>query len=87
MVLTPSTMPCLGTLAPDFSLPDVVSSQTVTRDGVRRGGGLLVIFLTGPHETAAQPRSAGATGLTGATDRQRTARESRPTADQAAFAS
>jgi peroxiredoxin len=46
MVLTPSTMPGLGTKAPDFSLPDVISGGTVARDGVRRDGGLLVIFLS-----------------------------------------
>ena len=35
----------LGTIAPDFSLPDVVSGKTVTRDGAKGAGGLLVIFL------------------------------------------
>jgi peroxiredoxin len=35
----------LGTMAPDFSLPDVVSGKTVTRDGAKGAGGLLVMFL------------------------------------------
>lgn len=35
----------LGTLAPDFSLPDVVSQATVSRDSVKGHGGLLVMFL------------------------------------------
>lgn len=35
----------LGTLAPDFSLPDVRSGRTLTRDDVKGAGGLLAIFL------------------------------------------
>ena len=35
----------LSTLAPDFALPDVLSHATVTRDGVKGHGGLLVMFL------------------------------------------
>jgi peroxiredoxin len=35
----------LGTMAPDFSLPDVVSGRTVSRDEAKGAGGLLVIFL------------------------------------------
>jgi peroxiredoxin len=35
----------LGTPAPDFSLPDVLSGKTVSRDGVKGAGGLLVMFL------------------------------------------
>jgi peroxiredoxin len=35
----------LGTIAPDFSLPDVVSGKTVTRDSAKGAGGLLVMFL------------------------------------------
>jgi peroxiredoxin len=35
----------LGTLAADFSLPDVLSGKLVTRDGVKGAGGLLVMFL------------------------------------------
>jgi peroxiredoxin len=38
-------MQALGTIAPDFSLPDVVSGKTVTRDGAKGAGGLLVMFL------------------------------------------
>lgn len=40
-----STMQPLGTLAPDFSLPDVISGSTVSRDSVKGAGGLLVMFL------------------------------------------
>jgi len=46
MVAVPSTMLALGTAAPDFSLPDVVSAGTVSptvSDGKR---GLLVMFLS-----------------------------------------
>lgn len=35
----------LGKLAPDFSLPDVLSGKMVSRDGVKGAGGLLVMFL------------------------------------------
>jgi len=45
MVLTPSTMPELGSLAPDFNLPDVVSGGTVSRDGALGPKGLLVMFI------------------------------------------
>jgi thiol-disulfide isomerase/thioredoxin len=46
MVAVPSTMLALGTAAPDFSLPDVVSAGTVSpavSDGKR---GLLVMFVS-----------------------------------------
>jgi peroxiredoxin len=45
MVLTPSTEPTLGTHAPDFRLPDVVSGRTVTRDAAAGKQGLLVLFI------------------------------------------
>jgi peroxiredoxin len=45
MARTESTMQPLGTIAPDFSLPDVVSGKTVTRDSAKGAGGLLVMFL------------------------------------------
>jgi len=45
MVLTPSTMIALGTKAPDFSLPDVVSGQTVTLSGFQKKKALLVMFI------------------------------------------
>jgi peroxiredoxin len=45
MARTTSTMLALGTTAPDFSLPDVVSGKTVTRDQVAGKHGLLVMFL------------------------------------------
>jgi peroxiredoxin len=38
-------MLALGTRAPDFSLPDVISGKTVTRDQVAGTRGLLVMFL------------------------------------------
>jgi len=45
MALTESTMLELGTVAPDFSLPDVVTNKTVRRDDFRRQKGLLVMFI------------------------------------------
>lgn len=44
MVRTPSTMPELGLPAPDFSLPDTVSGNTVTRSDYA-GKPLLVAFI------------------------------------------
>jgi peroxiredoxin len=38
-------MLALGTTAPDFSLVDVVSGKTITRDQAARERGLLVMFL------------------------------------------
>lgn len=45
MALTPSTMLPLGTLAPDFSLPDVVSERPVSLGDFRMSPALLVMFL------------------------------------------
>lgn len=45
MALTESTMLELGTDAPDFALPDVVSGKTVRRDDFRGTKGLLVMFI------------------------------------------
>ncbi|MFZ1944640.1 MAG: thioredoxin family protein [Acidobacteriaceae bacterium] len=45
MARTASTMLALGTTAPDFSLPDVVSGKTITRDQAAGPRGLLVMFL------------------------------------------
>lgn len=46
MALTESTMQLeLGTKAPDFELPDVVSGKTVRRDDFRGQKGLLVMFI------------------------------------------
>jgi peroxiredoxin len=45
MARTESTMQPLGTLAPDFSLRDVVSGRAVKRDDTKGAGGLLVMFL------------------------------------------
>jgi peroxiredoxin len=46
MALTESTMLELGTIAPDFSLTDVVSGKTVKRDDLSGRKGLLVLFLS-----------------------------------------
>ena len=45
MTRTASTMLALGTTAPEFSLPDVISGQIMTRDHVAGSRGLLVMFL------------------------------------------
>jgi peroxiredoxin len=45
MARTESTMQSLGTLAPDFSLLDVVSGKTMSRDETKGAAGLLVIFV------------------------------------------
>jgi peroxiredoxin len=45
MALTESTMLSLGTAAPDFALPDVVTGKTVRRDDFRGQKGLLVMFI------------------------------------------
>lgn len=45
MALTESTMLALGTPAPDFALPDVVSGKTVRLDDLRDGKPLLVMFI------------------------------------------
>ena len=45
MVLTPSTMTALGTLAADFELPDVNTGKTIRMSEVAVNQPLLVIFL------------------------------------------
>ncbi len=45
MAVTPSTMRALGSLAPDFSLPEVSTGKTVSLAAFR-GRPLLVIFLS-----------------------------------------
>lgn len=45
MALTESTMLELGTEAPDFALPDVVTGATVRRDDLGGKKGLLVMFI------------------------------------------
>lgn len=45
MALTASTMLALGTRAPDFQLPDVVSNQIVSLDSFANKQGLLVMFI------------------------------------------
>ena len=45
MALTESTMLELGTTAPEFALPDVVTGKTVRSDDFRGQKGLLVMFI------------------------------------------
>ena len=45
MVRTLSTMLALGTEAPHFSLPDVVSGRTVSLDSFKDSKALLVMFI------------------------------------------
>jgi Peroxiredoxin len=45
MAQTASTMLELGTIAPDFALPDVVSGKTVHRDDFKGKQALLVMFI------------------------------------------
>jgi peroxiredoxin len=45
MSKTESTMVELGTIAPPFELPDVVSGRAVGRDDLSGGKGLLVMFI------------------------------------------
>ena len=45
MALIPSTMLPLGTQAPDFSLPDVVSGKAISLQSVAKKKALLVMFI------------------------------------------
>ena len=45
MVMVESTMLPLGTTAPDFALPDVVTGQTVTLESFAGAPALLVMFI------------------------------------------
>ncbi len=45
MVLTPSTMLPLGTLAPDFALPDTVTGKTISLTTFEGKDALLVMFI------------------------------------------
>ena len=45
MALTPSTMLALGTHAPSFQLPDVVSGRTISLETFRGQRALLVMFI------------------------------------------
>ena len=45
MVLTPSTMLALGTPAPDFTLPDVVSGDVISLSTFQGKKALLVMFI------------------------------------------
>ena len=46
MALVASTMLALGTEAPDFSLPEPATGETVSLSGVDGARGLLVVFLS-----------------------------------------
>jgi peroxiredoxin len=45
MALTPSTMPPLGMLAPDFSLPDTVSGETLGLQQLRSNIATVLMFI------------------------------------------
>ncbi len=45
MARTESTMLAIGTPAPDFQLPDVVSGETISLERFRGNKGLLVMFI------------------------------------------
>ena len=45
MVNTPSTMLPLGTPAPDFALPDVLTGEVVTKSSIAEGKPLLMMFI------------------------------------------
>ena len=45
MVRTASTMVALGTQAPDFHLPDVISGQIISLENFANKSGLLVMFI------------------------------------------
>lgn len=45
MALTPSTMMPLGTVAPDFTLPDTVSGKTIHLQDAKGAFGTLVMFI------------------------------------------
>ena len=58
MVRTPSTMPPLGMLAPDFELTDVRNGTVVTRDAAKGPKGLLVVFTCNHCPYAVHVRTA-----------------------------
>lgn len=45
MARTPSTMVELGSIAPDFSLPEPATGNNLSRDQLRKSKGLLVMFI------------------------------------------
>jgi len=45
MALTPSNMLPLGTIAPEFRLPDVISRQEISMSDILNSNGLLVMFI------------------------------------------
>ena len=46
MARTESTMLALGTMAPDFALPDVAHARVMSRDEIQDGKPLLVMFIS-----------------------------------------
>ena len=46
MVAVPSTMLALGTPAPEFNLPDVVSGKQISLESFAGKRGLLVMFIS-----------------------------------------
>lgn len=71
MALTPSTMASLGTNAPDFSLPDVVSGKKFSLSNLKDAKALLVMFICRhcpyvqhvKHELAKMGKDYAAKGL------------------------
>lgn len=45
MALTPSTMLPLGTLAPDFNLPDAISGKMLSLENLKSDTGTIVMFI------------------------------------------
>jgi len=45
MAATPSTMMPLGTIAPDFSLPNVVTGETVTLQSIKSDKATVIMFI------------------------------------------
>jgi peroxiredoxin len=60
MALTPSTMLALGTKAPDFQLPDVISGQTISLASFAGKQVLVVMFICRHcHESEARSGTIG----------------------------
>lgn len=71
MSLTPSTMLALGTSAPAFALPEVVTANTITLDSFKGAAALVVMFICRhcpyvvhvQHELAQLGRDYAGTGV------------------------
>ena len=50
MARTESTMLALGTLAPDFALPDVAHGRVITRDGIHADALSTAVFVLGVEQ-------------------------------------